>query len=374
MDQEALEGPSWGPSSLWGPINGPHFGSPPGTTRQKLMFRSNLVAVLHSASSDWFMNGNYLIIIVTLGIILPLAMMKHLGMCPKHKSLDWTSPGTSNHFVVISLERWNYIYLNKPCVQLTLTVTVTSSCDFLDCSDFYVLYPSLATNELRWSEPKPGHLVHLLLHPVIMRLQAACCFYTYIKVENQTKYYILDMLVKWILYWFGVNQPVISCHCPPGYLGYTSGFSLSCMVFFLSAVSYDLHQEETPERSHWCDFSRHNFFNEVCLCPRVRWSTRGSTSAALCRRLATTRWVKSHQRRCARPNCSPSTRRSAVVIDRHSITVVELAHANHPELTPGRSQIKLLLVFVQTAYTIPILAFAFVCHPEVLPIYTELRK
>lgn len=28
----------------------------------------------------------------------------------------------------------------------------------------------------------------------------------------------------------------------------------------------------------------------------------------------------------------------------------------------------------QTAYTIPILAFAFVCHPEVLPIYTELRE
>uniref|UniRef100_A0A8C6NMK3 Solute carrier family 38 member 5b n=1 Tax=Nothobranchius furzeri TaxID=105023 RepID=A0A8C6NMK3_NOTFU len=29
---------------------------------------------------------------------------------------------------------------------------------------------------------------------------------------------------------------------------------------------------------------------------------------------------------------------------------------------------------LQTAYTIPILAFAFVCHPEVLPIYTELRN
>lgn len=28
----------------------------------------------------------------------------------------------------------------------------------------------------------------------------------------------------------------------------------------------------------------------------------------------------------------------------------------------------------QTAYAIPILAFAFVCHPEVLPIYTELSK
>uniref|UniRef100_A0A8C5H8A7 Sodium-coupled neutral amino acid transporter 3-like n=1 Tax=Gouania willdenowi TaxID=441366 RepID=A0A8C5H8A7_GOUWI len=63
-----------------------------------------------------------------------------------------------------------------------------------------------------------------------------------------------------------------------GYLGYTSGFSLSCMVFFLAAVS--------------------------CLL-----------------------WV-----------------------------------------------FKICLIFLSTAYTIPILAFAFVCHPEVLPIYTELRK
>lgn len=33
-----------------------------------------------------------------------------------------------------------------------------------------------------------------------------------------------------------------------------------------------------------------------------------------------------------------------------------------------------LLLCLQTAYTIPILAFAFVCHPEVLPVYTELSK
>uniref|UniRef100_H2STF2 Solute carrier family 38 member 3 n=1 Tax=Takifugu rubripes TaxID=31033 RepID=H2STF2_TAKRU len=61
-----------------------------------------------------------------------------------------------------------------------------------------------------------------------------------------------------------------------GYLGYTSGFSLSCMVFFLCAV---------------------------LLCPS-----------------------------------------------------------------------RVFLCSSQTAYTIPILAFAFVCHPEVLPIYTELRN
>jgi len=29
---------------------------------------------------------------------------------------------------------------------------------------------------------------------------------------------------------------------------------------------------------------------------------------------------------------------------------------------------------LQTAYAIPILAFAFVCHPEVLPIYSELKE
>uniref|UniRef100_A0A3B5BHJ4 Sodium-coupled neutral amino acid transporter 3-like n=1 Tax=Stegastes partitus TaxID=144197 RepID=A0A3B5BHJ4_9TELE len=35
---------------------------------------------------------------------------------------------------------------------------------------------------------------------------------------------------------------------------------------------------------------------------------------------------------------------------------------------------RMFTVNSQTAYTIPILAFAFVCHPEVLPIYTELRN
>uniref|UniRef100_A0A7N6C3N6 Solute carrier family 38 member 3b n=1 Tax=Anabas testudineus TaxID=64144 RepID=A0A7N6C3N6_ANATE len=65
-----------------------------------------------------------------------------------------------------------------------------------------------------------------------------------------------------------------------GYLGYTSGFSLSCMVFFLTAVS----------------------------------------------------WSASHGAQ---------------------------HHSGSPQIA---------------AYTIPILAFAFVCHPEVLPIYTELRN
>uniref|UniRef100_A0A8C3VBJ0 Solute carrier family 38 member 3 n=1 Tax=Catharus ustulatus TaxID=91951 RepID=A0A8C3VBJ0_CATUS len=68
-----------------------------------------------------------------------------------------------------------------------------------------------------------------------------------------------------------------------GYLGYASGFSLSCMVFFLISVSARWHV--------WC---------------------------------------------------------------------LGVPTVSHPPLA-------------QTAYTIPIMAFAFVCHPEVLPIYTELK-
>uniref|UniRef100_A0A8C5EBC2 Sodium-coupled neutral amino acid transporter 3-like n=1 Tax=Gouania willdenowi TaxID=441366 RepID=A0A8C5EBC2_GOUWI len=82
-----------------------------------------------------------------------------------------------------------------------------------------------------------------------------------------------------------------------GYLGYTSGFSLSCMVFFLSAVSQNLE-----------------LYHIFC-------------------------WPHQH--------CT----------------------AKHSEYlffsTGGKGQ---------QAYTIPILAFAFVCHPEVLPIYTELSN
>ncbi|KAM7411038.1 hypothetical protein PAMA_021156 [Pampus argenteus] len=86
-----------------------------------------------------------------------------------------------------------------------------------------------------------------------------------------------------------------------GYLGYTSGFSLSCMVFFLSAVIYKK-------------------FN--IACPLEAFG-----------------------------NYSVST-----------------------EDQTDSCTAKLFTVNQETAYTIPILAFAFVCHPEVLPIYTELSN
>uniref|UniRef100_A0A3Q3XN34 Amino acid transporter transmembrane domain-containing protein n=1 Tax=Mola mola TaxID=94237 RepID=A0A3Q3XN34_MOLML len=80
-----------------------------------------------------------------------------------------------------------------------------------------------------------------------------------------------------------------------GYLGYTSGFSLSCMVFFLSAVK---------------------------LFVDTLYYTSESRVHLLC----------------------------------------------------GKQPSEFTLSDLQAVYTIPILAFAFVCHPEVLPIYTELSN
>ncbi|KAG7472466.1 hypothetical protein MATL_G00109110 [Megalops atlanticus] len=101
-----------------------------------------------------------------------------------------------------------------------------------------------------------------------------------------------------------------------GYLGYTSGFSLSCMVFFLIAVIYKKFQV-------MCPFEEYSF-NSTSV-------HLNSTSAG---------YHNGHIPAEDEYECAP----------------------------------RMFTVNSQTAYTIPILAFAFVCHPEVLPIYTELRN
>uniref|UniRef100_A0A674BFX2 Solute carrier family 38 member 5 n=1 Tax=Salmo trutta TaxID=8032 RepID=A0A674BFX2_SALTR len=99
-----------------------------------------------------------------------------------------------------------------------------------------------------------------------------------------------------------------------GYLGYTSGFSLSCMVFFLISVIYKK-------------------FN--IPCPLENISSHGN----------------------------------------HLVSVLEESHDNHSFVSSDVDfcEAQFFTINMKTAYTIPILAFAFVCHPEVLPIYTELR-
>ncbi|KAM4695683.1 sodium-coupled neutral amino acid transporter 5 [Rhinophrynus dorsalis] len=98
-----------------------------------------------------------------------------------------------------------------------------------------------------------------------------------------------------------------------GYLGYTSGFSLACMVFFLCSVIYK---------------------KTLIPCPL-----------------------------------------NSTISESHSMYTNGYNATKHEEEEYEDMCIaKLFTVNTQTAYSIPIVAFAFVCHPEVLPIYTELRR
>uniref|UniRef100_A0A671SB10 Sodium-coupled neutral amino acid transporter 4-like n=1 Tax=Sinocyclocheilus anshuiensis TaxID=1608454 RepID=A0A671SB10_9TELE len=103
-----------------------------------------------------------------------------------------------------------------------------------------------------------------------------------------------------------------------GYLGYTSGFSLSCMVFFLGVVRLL------------------TLFSYPLTCQSL-----ASISAA-----------------------------NGPQLDPHAPVHSAVQFTPHPEdmCTP-----KYFVFNSQTVYTVPILAFAFVCHPEVLPIYSELK-
>ncbi|MBZ3877346.1 Guanine nucleotide-binding protein G(i) subunit alpha-2 [Sciurus carolinensis] len=101
-----------------------------------------------------------------------------------------------------------------------------------------------------------------------------------------------------------------------GYLGYSSGFSLSCMVFFLIAVIYKKFQVPCPLPLNLANITG-NFSHTEVIEEKVQ--LQGESEAAAF--------------------CTPSY----------------------------------FTLNSQTAYTIPIMAFAFVCHPEVLPIYTELK-
>ncbi|XP_013889051.1 sodium-coupled neutral amino acid transporter 4 isoform X1 [Austrofundulus limnaeus] len=133
-----------------------------------------------------------------------------------------------------------------------------------------------------------------------------------------------------------------------GYLGYTSGFSLSCMVFFLAAVIYKKSQLPCPLPF----FYGHS----------ANLSMNSSDMSGLYTLPSNTT-----QMDFSRADVS------STVLSGHNVHQTAGVHYQpHPSdeemCTP-----KYFVFNSQTAYTIPILAFAFVCHPEVLPIYSELK-
>ncbi|KAM6153244.1 sodium-coupled neutral amino acid symporter 1 [Erethizon dorsatum] len=116
------------------------------------------------------------------------------------------------------------------------------------------------------------------------------------KEETFSAWYV-DGRVLVVMVTFGIILPLCLLK-NLGYLGYTSGFSLSCMVFFLIVVIYKK-------------------FQIPCPLPQLN-STISANSTDTC--------------------------------------------------TP-----KYVTFNSKTVYALPTIAFAFVCHPSVLPIYSELK-
>ncbi|XP_032078081.1 sodium-coupled neutral amino acid transporter 4 [Thamnophis elegans] len=141
-----------------------------------------------------------------------------------------------------------------------------------------------------------------------------------------------------------------------GYLGYTSGFSLTCMVFFVSVVIYKKSQIACPlpvldnKVGNWS-------YNDTAVLLHVVGLPNDSANLELNLMMDST-------------NKQYSSVFEETKAKLHQSGVEYEAHREDK----NKCQAKYFMFNSRTAYTIPILAFAFVCHPEVLPIYSELKN
>ncbi|NXE78535.1 S38A4 protein, partial [Cochlearius cochlearius] len=175
----------------------------------------------------------------------------------------------------------------------------------------------------------------------------------FMKLEESSGEWYLNGNYLVILVTVGIILP-LSLLKSLGYLGYTSGFSLTCMVFFVSVVIFKKFQIPCP-----LPVMDHGVEN---------WTATNNT-------------VPMHL--VMLPN---ESFRSGVNFMMDN-TVGHLPGLEEPKDTSPKSgveyeahsdssdmcQPKYFVFNSRTAYAIPILAFAFVCHPEVLPIYSELK-
>lgn len=132
-----------------------------------------------------------------------------------------------------------------------------------------------------------------------------------------------------------------------GYLGYTSGFSLSCMVFFLGVLIY----KKTILPCPLPFFFEHG--SNISMNGSDALALYGLHNASALAYMSET---------------------AANAVDPHTPLHDSVQFSTHPEDHQDMCTPKYFIFNSQTVYTVPILAFAFVCHPEVLPIYSELKN
>eukprot|EP00076_Gallus_gallus_P044856 XP_025010394.1 sodium-coupled neutral amino acid transporter 3 isoform X2 [Gallus gallus] len=164
---------------------------------------------------------------------------------------------------------------------------------------------------------KSSGIVAMSSYLYIVKSEVPLVIQTFLNLEEKTTDWYLNGNYLVILVSVTVILP-LALMKQLGYLGYASGFSLSCMVFFLISVIYKK-------------------FQIPCPLPEQGWNITSGINVTL----GSEHW------------------------DGPAAPLPPEVGACTPSFFTLNSQ---------TAYTIPIMAFAFVCHPEVLPIYTELKN
>lgn len=74
-----------------------------------------MVRVCPPLCREWYLNGNYLVIIVSIAVILPLALMKQLGKCQidGFQPLVFPSPAFKGDDIVFCVLAANFAILIK---------------------------------------------------------------------------------------------------------------------------------------------------------------------------------------------------------------------------------------------------------------------
>ncbi|XP_068132696.1 sodium-coupled neutral amino acid transporter 4 [Hyperolius riggenbachi] len=173
---------------------------------------------------------------------------------------------------------------------------------------------------------------------------------TFMRMENSGEWYLNGNYLV-IIVSLAIILP-LSLLKNLGYLGYTSGFSLTCMVFFVSVVIYKKTQIPCP----------------LPLLDHHAGNLTSNSSYHLQPLMIQNYTMDAGMNFMIDYNQGETTGLNEPKESSHSSGVEYEAH------TDDKCKPKYFVFNSQTAYAVPILAFAFVAHPEVLPIYSELKS
>lgn len=180
---------------------------------------------------------------------------------------------------------------------------------------------------------------------------------TLFDVEPDADYWWLNGDYLVIIVTMGIIMP-LACLKNIGFLGYTSGFSITCMLFFTGVIIAKKFMITCPLDVDEAELEYLNVTIASTVAPIVNEVT-ASVSSLTTDVMATT----------THANATHANDTAAL----HSIHAHSTAYL-YQEFGPQDCEAKTLELSDKWPYSIPTMTFSFVCHTAVLPIYAELKS